>query len=57
MLRDIVSETDPVVVYPKMSMATPLVMTRVTAVEQCIMPDEKQFWYTQTLPGMSPYDF
>ena len=51
LLRDIISETDTVNKYPKMSLTAPLVLVRSTAVEQCIMPDEKNFWYNETLPS------
>ncbi|XP_045164441.2 serine/threonine-protein kinase TBK1-like isoform X2 [Mercenaria mercenaria] len=54
LLREIMSETDTVILYPKLSLATPLVLVRSTAVEQCIMPEEKHFWYSETLPVCSP---
>ncbi|XP_060605030.1 serine/threonine-protein kinase TBK1-like [Ruditapes philippinarum] len=54
LLRDIISETDTVSQYPKMSLATPLVLVRSTEVEQCIMPDEKNFWYNENLSVCTP---
>ncbi|KAL4226384.1 hypothetical protein ACF0H5_014368 [Mactra antiquata] len=49
LLRDIVSDTQQVTTYPRMSELTPLVMIRSTNVEQCTMPEEKHLWYNQPL--------
>ena len=51
MLRDIISETETIPNYPKMSESTPLVLIRSTAVKTCTMPDEKKFWYHEKLFG------
>lgn len=50
MLLDIVSDSQPICKYPKMSQSTPLVLIRSTAEESCIMPEEK-FWYNEPFFG------
>lgn len=57
LLKDVVKHNTPLRCYPRLSSNTPLVLIRRSGLEECIMPEESNFWYLEKDKDYEPLEF